>query len=84
MQHTVYFVSGLPQPLRSGLDLPSVCAPDSATISYNLKKAENFHESDALQIRKCKEDTLQIENNENINLVIQAHSVENIPQVLSR
>lgn len=31
---TVYFVSGLPQPLRSGLDLPSVCAPDNATISY--------------------------------------------------
>lgn len=32
--HTVYFVSGLPQPLRSGLDRPSVCAPDNATISY--------------------------------------------------
>lgn len=30
---TVYFVSGLPQPLRSGLDLPKVCAPESATIS---------------------------------------------------
>lgn len=30
---TVYLVSGLPQPLRSGLDLPKVCAPESATIS---------------------------------------------------
>lgn len=35
---TVYFVSGLPQPLRSGLDLPNVCAPDKATISCRSKK----------------------------------------------
>lgn len=39
-EYTVYLVSGFPQPLRSGLDLPSVCAPDNTTISCkysNLK-----------------------------------------------
>lgn len=46
--YTVYFVSGFPQPLRSGLALPKVCAPDKATISCLTKQprlSENENKS---------------------------------------
>ena len=43
-EHTVYFVSGFPQPLRSGLDLPSVCAPDKTTMSYTAFKFQTVQQ----------------------------------------
>jgi len=39
-EYTVYLVSGFPQPLRSGLDRPSVCAPDNATISCKYSSSK--------------------------------------------